>query len=477
MKKLKYFIFAIMFAILGIFTLPFGEFAVAEEVSSAYGELGTSILSNISDFVDAESVDSDVHKRFAGSDGEKAAALSIKTKLEGIAGLEAVNNLSTTNGVQVFDVNVDGALCVSQNIIFKKTGTAQNPKKVVIAAHYDNEGYYSEEDEYAQKHGSQGVVQSGAGVGLVMTLAQKLAGMSFEFDIEFVFFGSHYAGMAGSEHYSSLISEESSNDILLMINFDEVVSSGNTYLYTGEYQNDSDDYLIETFNDFAEAKNAREFNFVANANAGSVTGLDYTTIALETDSAHFLRRGVKILNVMSMDDSNITGLNIVNYVAPVSIHADNLKKVFDVCTNKFVCNLESMAEGVIGLLSNERFVSEMSQTSAGSKLYNVFGDYKMAIFILAILFVALWFVTYLIKLRLEKKAEEAKAACNFDAIMADIASRTYESVEELVNEVTGKIDELSEKNKKSAKDSKGSDQEKEQEDAQDNHKTSEDNDN
>ena len=392
-------------------------------------------------FVESGVENSPVHKRFAGSDGEKIAGARIWSALSGIFGLVPVSNVSTTNGVQSFDVNVDGNIYVSQNIIFKKPGTAENPKKVVIAAHYDNQAYYVEEDDYTEANGNEGVWQSGAGVGVLLTLAEVFAQMTFEFDIEFVFFGAHYADLAGAEHYSSLISDDQAKNILLMINFDNIVSGGDTYLYMGEFKNDTDEYVVETFSEVSQAKNAYDLRFLANMNESSVTGLSYTTVALESESAHFLRRGVKILNVLSIDSSNIDDLEIVNYVAPESIQNDTYAKLVARYGENLINSLAGMAEGVIGLVSDNNFATKMAGPQNADK-YELWGNDKIAVFVTAVLFVILCFVLYLVHRSLSKKAQEAKLACNFDALMAEVASGTYESVEELVNEFTKKMDSV-----------------------------------
>ncbi len=452
MKKLKNFALMIFVFLALVVCVPFaGSFAKAEEAGTdTYGEIGTQILNEISAFVQSGVDDSVMHKRFAGTDAERSAGLLIKSRLEAIAGLEAVQNISTKDGVQAFDASYDGKIISSQNIVFKKSGTGADHRKVVIATHYDAEGFFVEADEYKNIHGNEGVAESGAGVGLVITLAEKIAELSLAFDVEFVFFGANYAGMAGAEHYSSLISDADAEKILLMINFDKVVSSGDIFLYQGEYKNGSHDYLVGTFNEFASAKDAWDFRFVANDNETSVTGLPFTTIALESSSAHFLRRSVKILNVMAIDNDCVNAVRIVDYVPSVGREKDTISGVKEACGNKFVINLERMAKGVLGIIADVDFEENVAG-GIDAETYEFFGNHKLAVFIVAVCFILMWLVASFIKAKLSAQAEEAKKAVNFDAVMAEVSAKNYESIDELVNEVASKIEEMSNASSKQEK--------------------------
>ena len=452
MKKFKYLIVYICVVIMSLFVaFPPTLKASAESGANGNNSLEQSISSNIQSFVDAGIENSSVHSRFAGSEGERIAAAKILSKLDTISGIERVNNASTVNGIQSFSVNIDGGLYPSQNIIYRKPG-ASHDKKVVIATHYDSEGYYEQVEGKYERFGNEGVHSSGAGVGLVFALAEALSSFAFEFDIEFVFFGSHYAELAGSGHYTTVLSEEDAKNTLLMINFDNVVTDGNIYLYTGEYRNKTDSYLNSAFNEVTEAKDAYDYRFIADSSTESVTGLEYTTVALESDSAHFIRRGVKVLNILGVDNECEAGASVINYASKVSAKYDNLSVVHEKYTDSFISILAGMAEGVISILSDVDFVNQMGNAESNG-LYAFFGDYKLAGFIAAVTFIVLWFVIYLIRVNLAKKAESAKIACNFDAMIAEMASRTYESVEELVNEAMNKFDSMSQKNK-SSKDKK-----------------------
>ena len=460
MRKVKYILSGIIAFVLSLFVaLPQAcGFAEAKRELS-FG--AAQIEAYTKNFVDAGEDSSEIHGRVAGSEGEKLAALKIKSMLGGL-GLEAENNLSTTDGVQVFDIQTVDGLMQSQNIIFKKSSGVENAKKVVIATHYDNYGYFKTGD-YEHIYYSEGVHASGAGVGLLLAIADECSRMTFDFDIEFVFFGAHYAGLEGAEYYTSFISDEEAANILLMVNLDKVVSGGSVYLYTGEYAGDSDEFVYATIeNTIQDVKKAHEYRFIADMETESVTGLDYTTAALESESAHFLRRGIKILNMLSIDDSNVGDLGIIQYTSPVTAANDTWSELQEKYGDKLIAGLESMADGVIALVSSNNFAQVMSTAKLAD--YSLFGNQKLAVFVTAILLIVFIFIMYLIHRNLASKAEQAKLLCNFDAVMTEVASRSYESLEELVGEVAKKIDELSEKknDKKQGKSESGAENKDEQ---------------
>jgi len=456
MKNFKRFILCIclcLFSITGIVNFDINMTAFAQNYN--YNNLQNLIKYNIQHFVGSGEENSLKNNRIAGGDGEKAAAEYLKTAMEYL-GLEAINDTSTVDGFQLFDVNIDGVLCNSQNVRFVKKSGINNNKKVIISTHYDNE-YYYDANNYEKILYSEGVFSSGASVGLVLAIAEEVSKISLDFDVEIVFFGSHYQKMAGSAYYTSMISRDMASDILLAINYDNVVSDGDIYLYNGEFENKTDSYIENVFSQNVEAKSTKDYSFVSNTDKLSVTGLPYTHVALESDSAHFLRVGTKVLNILAVDNENIDALNIINYTRPTSIKEDTYSNLENLYSDKMIQNLANMFIGTFDLICDAGFVETMS-VSHNYDLYKIFSNEKMAVFITAVLFVIICFVLYLVYLKLKKSADEAKKRVNFDAVMAEVTSMSYDSIEQLVSNLANKLEETEKKNSENKKDEKDSTQ-------------------
>ena len=409
---------------------------------------------NITDFrVQIEAIlkefvsDKDRQNRYAGSQNEENASQYILEKMVSY-GLVPVDNQSTKMGVQLFNIYTsDDGVQTSQNIIFKKTGKSSE-KKVVIATHYDSEYYYCDEDDYTQKHGTEDVCGSGAGVATLLVLAQAMSYYATDFDVEFVFFGAHNENLAGSKYYTSFISDEDAENILLMINIDNVVSDGKVYLYNGEFKSKTDGFVNDTFMANFNGGVLSDYRIVGNPEDESITGLDYTHFAMESDNAHFVRVGVKTLSPVSISDENINGLGMVTYCPMLAIEKDTLSNLNEKIGGGYLSNLSLIVGGSLNLLLDSNFMSEM-QGDSNKTLYNVLGNEKLWVFVACVLFVVACFVVYIIRFNLQKKAEKVKNDMQIEKVLSTINPNDFEDIDALMERLTSEFEKVAnEKGKK-----------------------------
>ena len=444
MKKLKNIMIIFVMCIIFVFSFPIVDGIARADSSQKPVDYKIQIEAILKDFVSSSSR----QNRFACSENEYNSANYIAEKMTSY-GLTAVNNQSTQNGFQYFDVQTDAGLYRSQNVIYKKIGSSSD-KKVILATHYDSAYYYGEEDEYTEKHGSEDASESGAGVATLLLAAQALSYYTFDFDIEFVFFGAHNENLAGSAYYTSFISSEVADSILLMINLDNLVSDGKIYLYNGEFKNNSDDYVESAFAKNFNIRNLSDYEVLSYSGESSVTGLDYTNFVLKSDNAHFIRVGVKSLSLTSFSDSCVNSLGVVSYKPIIDIANDTEKNINEKTNGVYLSNLSLIVNGCINLLTDTEFKNQLSGGYDNS-IYKLFGNSKLWIFVACILFVVICFVAQLIKYILEKQAQKAKEDLQIEKVIATISPSDFEDMDALMERLTSEFEktmkEHEEKNK------------------------------
>lgn len=446
MNKIKNVILSILACLLILPSLVLLPVSVANAKNdNAVIDYKMTIKAILDDFIQI----TDRHNRFAGSKEEYNSALFIKDKMIEF-GLSPVSNQSTNEGIQKFDIQLDSGLASSQNVIFKKAGTASD-KKVIIATHYDTPYVVKVNDEgKVVKSGSEGVSESGVNVATLLLLAQLLNFESFNFDIEFVFFGAHNHNLAGSSYYTSFISSDDADDILLMINLDNLVSDDIPYVYNGELKNKTDDYVYSTFASNFNARNRDYYSIISNTTESSVTGLDYTNFALESDNANFIRVGVKTLSPFSVNKSQINSLDMISDTPIVSIQNDTLDDVIKATNGKYLNCPSLIINGCLNLLKDNDFKAVMEQNDLSS-LYNFLGNKKLMVFIAFVLLIVIVFVYSIIKYYLEKKALKVREDIQLDKVIATIVPSELDDMDALMDRLEKQFEEnakkLEEKNK------------------------------
>ena len=446
MKKFKIFATTLIFFMVLVLVTPcFAVFGIAK-AQNYNVEYDAEIMSEIYNFVEPNDETSLRHNRIAGTRGEADAAEYIKQRLE-FFGLSPVNNQSTQDGEQQFFVQTDDGLKLSRNIVFRKECGVVNAKKIIIATHYDSMWYTSEDNK---KFGGEGVSSSGAAVGQVLTLAKIVSALNFNFDVEFVFFGSHFVELAGAKYYTSFVGESEANNILLMINIDKIVGSDNILLYTGEIPYKEKDIVVDGFCVATEAKDASNFTFLADTTQTSVTGLPYTNIALESDNACFIRSNVKTLNILSLKDEDIGALGIVQEKNIIKVQDDNLENIVSRANGKLASNLSNMLNGVLAILDVDDIENKLSCPGNASD-YAVFGDKKTVVFAVAILFIVVCFGAYLWKNYFKQVAEKAKQDVSLQKIMSNIDLNKYDNFNDAMDDIMKQIEKLEKENKEKSK--------------------------
>ena len=137
--------------------------------------------------------------------------------------------ISQANGVRIKELmaedRVEVTLTVeetaepSQNLIAELPGTGEGV--VVVGAHYDT------------TPGSIGASDNASGMGVLLALAEELAGRSFPFTLRFIAFGAEETGLNGSDHYVDSLSNDELSRIYAMINID-AIGSGRTVSVSGD---------------------------------------------------------------------------------------------------------------------------------------------------------------------------------------------------------------------------------------------------
>jgi len=112
----------------------------------------------------------------------------------------------------------------SQNLIVNTNSDIK--QTIVLGAHYDST---------AQKKGSLGATDNGAGVSALLAIAQGMkAQKKLTYNIRFIAFGAEEVGLEGSKAYMKDLQKNAENvsNIIAMINFDTIAGGDYTYVHS-----------------------------------------------------------------------------------------------------------------------------------------------------------------------------------------------------------------------------------------------------
>ena len=98
----------------------------------------------------------------------------------------------------------------SRNVIAEKPGPG--PEVVVLGGHYDTVA------------GVPGATDNGAGIAVLLTIAQELQDQPLPFGLRIIAFGSEELGLKGSRFYLDALSAEERRQLVAMLNFDALGS-------------------------------------------------------------------------------------------------------------------------------------------------------------------------------------------------------------------------------------------------------------
>lgn len=124
-------------------------------------------------------------------------------------GLRLLESLNEGTAVEGTVVVAEDAL-PSRNVIAELAGAGEGV--VVVGAHFDT------------VPDSVGASDNASGMGVLLTVAERVAEESFPFTIRFIAFGSEETGLHGSAYYVDSLPQEKLDEIYLMVNMDSVGS-------------------------------------------------------------------------------------------------------------------------------------------------------------------------------------------------------------------------------------------------------------
>lgn len=156
----------------------------------------------------------EAHARQAGTAGEAAAAGRIDGWLE---------DAGYSVDIQPFTYTRKGRTYNSQNIIGylpAEAGTV-NPPLVIVGAHYDS------------VTAGNGADDNASGVGVMLEVAEAVAGYQRDYDVAFVAFGAEEAGLLGSNYYVAHMSKADKDRTIAMVNFDSLIAGDKLYIHAG----------------------------------------------------------------------------------------------------------------------------------------------------------------------------------------------------------------------------------------------------
>lgn len=288
----------------------------------------------------------------------------------------------------------------SVNVVARKNAAVETKKTVVLAAHHDT---------YTNISGSQGAYNNGSGVAVVLALAENLMRKSFDFNIEFAFFGATERGLWGSREYFKNLTVEEKDNILLMVNFDSV--AGGDYLY---YYADETTRIHESaFADLAKQKSAPVLKMPKSSNlimlTDTVTGLPYTHLGTQGDNAYFYGYGINTLSFFSCNldmtqDAVVRESSSHKNIAGTS--SDTLDQILQYYGNDVGIKLNSLTGIMSDFLSTDNFIATMEESKAHRPDHGFFSN-SWYILGLSLGMGALFSIGFYFVVKLLKKKEDA----------------------------------------------------------------------
>ena len=195
--------------------------------------------------------------------------------------------------MQGFRVRIGPLWRRSNNIILELPGRGEGV--VILGAHYDT------------VRNSVGANDNASGVGVLLTLAERLAQPPwsnemvsvFPFTLRFIAFGSEETGLDGSWYYVDRLTDEELGAIKVMINFDSV-GSGTSLYFRGPYDSELTGYVSEAVNSWLTG----QVSETVNREGVSVSAMGMRegwNISRSSDEAVFRHRGVPTIYFFGND--------------------------------------------------------------------------------------------------------------------------------------------------------------------------------
>ncbi|MYH60697.1 MAG: M28 family peptidase [Caldilineaceae bacterium SB0675_bin_29] len=216
---------------------------------------------------------------------------------------------------QDFHVRIGPLWRKSSNIIVELPGQGENV--VIISAHYDT------------VRDSVGANDNASGVGVMLTLAERLAqppwsnemSSNLPFTVRFIAFGSEETGRDGSKHYVDQLTSEEVDAIGIVINL-AVVGSGSDLYLRGPRNSWAVDHI---------------------SNAAKREGMSYKSttesfhMARGSDELYFEYRGISTLRFFGDDTTRVdTHKDTIEFINPVLL-GDTTVLILDLLDYLRIC--------------------------------------------------------------------------------------------------------------------------------------------
>lgn len=312
--------------------------------------------------------------------GADAAAEWIKNKIMLMDSSLTAELLKFEYANRYFDDRIEAAY----NVVARKPASIETNKTVVIGTHYDN------------TYGLQinGNINAVEGVynnaGSVITLLQTISALkelSFDYNIEYVFFGAGEADMAGSGYYA----KNTADEVILMVNYDNVIGGEYVYYYTDEVNTEHGKLFGSVIEDNRlNIFSVPKFNHIVGGKYIEGTNLGYYHEAMYSDHVNFMVKGDNVISFSSANYSDYStstikefkGKNNIEYTA-----ADTLQTVVerygggDIAIARINDMVNSVVTAVQSTLNNNDFVLVMELSKNNKFDYSVFGNIKIMSYI------------------------------------------------------------------------------------------------
>lgn len=383
--------------------------------------------------------------RVAGSEEEKLASEYIRSYLDENTMLEEKNDMSVVKGVQAFEFldQYTGVYEKSQNIIFVHEASKQTKKKVVLATNYDVPSKYDAETGKYISFDNDALNTSMASVASLLLLARTLPTLNLDFNLEFVFLGAGENGFAGSKFYLNGVSDEEAGDILCVINLDKIAIGKNVYFYMDEISTAFSRYVAKTSSNLVSEVDLIHLNKTAYVDTS--LNLGYSHVALSSDNANFMSRGLATINIFAgeYDNGLIVGLNeydgkeVISYTDKDTI--EHVKKTYG--EDSIADNLYKVSLAIENLLSDSKFIENAQGTyNQNAWFYTIFANENLVLYLTFVVFVIVLIVAMYVYFKLTKKSYYANIETEFLSSVVKISDQIDQNAEDKnIAKVVGQV--------------------------------------
>ena len=326
--------------------------------------------------------------RTSGSDGAESSANYIKEYFDGIefdkAGKPELTALDDQNGtgkvyetkIQEFTYEVytsQGRGFMSyyptiekvkdRNVIATKKSANKDAKTVIIGAHYDN--------AQDQNQGS-GAYDNGSGIGVMLSLAERVKDMKFDYNLVFVAFGAHEYYFEGSAKFVQSLSLSEKNDISLYINLDSIAGGDNLYVYADEVKTIQEEYFLQIAKKLAVNLNPAHFN--KGTYYSEYTKLGYSHVGLDSDNLPFFNENVLTVSFSSHNWTMMSS-GILDESADkpniIGTKDDTVEKLELLYGEKVKTRMNGVENIIFSALTSTDFISEMQRAKTENADYSL----------------------------------------------------------------------------------------------------------